>query len=183
MCMRAPLLLSFLVALTASSCRYPNEFKNTPSNARHAVLRGTTYANAGHAFATHINGHPTSFWRSSDVFQIAPGTNTVRAAFSDCRMTLGYQMAEFVAIGGADYVIAREQDPALPSPFSVVPHPSTPNAWIIHDRRDRVTIRQRSEGRPGRVLADAPKEDYVFGQSTAEEALAEYQRKNPSIGQ
>jgi hypothetical protein len=181
--MRPSLLLSLVVALTAVSCRYPNEFKNTPSNAQHALLRGTTYPNAGHAFATHINGQPTSFWRSSDFFRISPGTNAVRAAYSDRRMTLGYQITEFVAIGGADYVIAREQDPALPSPFSAVRHPSTPNAWIIHDRRDRVTIRQRSEGRPGRVLADAPKEGYTFGQSTAEEALAEYQRKNPSNGQ
>ena len=177
--MRASLLLSHLVAVTAFSCQYPNEFKNTPSNAPQAVLRGTTYANAGNAFALHINDQPPSFWRLSDVYRISPGTNAVRAAYSDRRVTFSYKVAEFVAIAGGNYVISREQDPASPSPLSAVPHPMTPNAWIIHDRRDRVTIRQVNESVAGPVLADAAKEDYIFGQSTAEQAIAEYRKMNP----
>src|ERR1035437_3945566 len=108
--MRTSLLLSLFVALAAVSCRYPNEFKNTPSNAPHALLRGTAYSNGGHAFATHINGQPTSYWRSGDVFRIPPGTNTVNAAYSDRQETLGYKAEEFVAIAGGEYAIARARE-------------------------------------------------------------------------
>jgi hypothetical protein len=177
--MRTSLLLSLLVALAAASCRYPDEFKNTPSNAPHALLRGTTYPNGGHAFATHINAQPTTFWRSGDTFRIPPETNSVRAAYSDARETIGYRPEELVAVAGRQYVIAREQDPAAASPLTAVPHPTTPNAWIIYDRRDRVTIRERQQSLPGRIVTEAPREDYIFGQSARELAVAEYRRKNP----
>ena len=177
--MKTSLLLSLFVALAAVSCRYPNEFKNTPNNAPHALLRGTAYPNAGHAFATHINGQPTSFWRSGDVFRIPPGTNAVRAAFSDRQVALGYEAQEFVAIAGGDYVIAREREPAVVSPLTAMPHPTTRNAWVIHDRRDSVTIRQGSTSGPDRTVADAPKVDYMFGYSSADEAIAEYRKRNP----
>lgn len=177
--MRTSLLLSLFVALAAVSCRYPNEFKNTPSNAPHALLRGTTYPNGGHAFATHINGQPTSFWRSGDVFRISPGTNAVHAAYSDRQETLGYKAEEFVAIAGGEYVIARKREPAMVSPLTATPHPTTRHAWVIHDRRDRVTIRQGNVSGPDRTVADAPKEDYVFGYSSADEAITEYRKRKP----
>jgi len=172
-------ILSLFVALTAMSCRYPNEFKNTASNAPHALLRGTTYSNGGHAFATHVNGQPTSFWRSSDVFRIPPGTNAVRTAFSDRQETLGYKPEEFVAIASGDYVIERKREPAVVSPLTATPHPTTPNAWVIYDRRDRVIIRQTNASGSDRVVAVAPKEGYVFGHSSTDAAVAEYRKKNP----
>jgi hypothetical protein len=113
------------VALTAVSCRYPNEFNNTQSNLPRAILRGTTYSYAGHVFATHINGQKTSFWRSSDVFRILPGTNFVHTAYSDLRETLGYKAEEFVAIAGRDYVIARKREKALVSAIQATPHPTS----------------------------------------------------------
>ncbi|MCX6930737.1 MAG: hypothetical protein NT154_47175 [Verrucomicrobia bacterium] len=177
--MRASIILSLFVALTAVSCRHPNEFKNTPRPEPHALLRGTSYPNGGHAFATHINGQPTSFWRSSDVFRIPTGTNTVRTAHSDRKETLGYKPAVFVAIESGEYVIERTRDPAAVSPLTATPHPATPNAWVIHDQRDRVIIRQTNASGSGRVVADAPKEDCVFGLSSAGEAIAEYRRRNP----
>lgn len=177
--MRTSILLSLIVALTAVSCRYPNEFKNAPSGAPHAILRGTTYSNGGHAFATHINGQPTSFWRSSDVFRIPAGTNAVHTAYSDRQETLGYKPEEFVAIASGDYVIERKREPAAVSPLTATPHPSTRNAWVIHDRRDRVIIRETNASGLDRVVADAPREDYVFGHSSADEAVAQYRKKNP----
>jgi len=177
--MRASILLSLFVALTVVSCRHPNEFKNTPSGAPHALLRGTSYPSGGHAFATHINGQPTSFWRSSDVFRIPTGTNVVHTAYSDRQETLGYKPEAFVAIESDECLIARRREPAVVSPLTATPHPTTQNAWVIHDRRDRVIIRQTNASGSGRVVADAPKEDYVFGRSSANEAIAEYRKMNP----
>ena len=45
--MRTSLLLSLFAPVFAVSCRSPNVFKNTPSIAPHAFLRGTTYTNGG----------------------------------------------------------------------------------------------------------------------------------------
>jgi hypothetical protein len=143
------------------------------------VLQGTTYPYGGHAFAFHINGQPTTFWRSADTFRIPPGTNSVGAAYSDARETVGYRAEQFVAEAGRQYVITRERNPAAASPISAAPHPSTANGWIISDRRDCVTIRETQQSVPGRILAESPREDYIFGESTAESAVAKYHRKNP----
>jgi hypothetical protein len=170
---------SFL-ALALVSCRYPNEFKNAPANAAHAVLRGTKYPNGGHVFAMHINGQPTSFWRSSDVFRVPAGTNTCQTAYSDGKETVGYKKtAQFVVSAGRDYVIARKREPTLASPFTATPHPTTTNAWIIHDRRDRVTIRETGAGGADYLVADVPRENYVFGFPSSASAIVEYHRKNP----
>ena len=143
------------------------------------MLKGTAYPHRGHAFASHINGQPTTFWRSGDTFRIPPGTNSVRAAFSDARETIGYRPEQFVAIGGRHYAIARERDSAVASPLAAARHLTTPDGWVIHDRRDRITIRESQQSAPAQILAEAPREDYIFGQSTADSAVAEYRRKNP----
>ena len=174
--LRFPVLF---VALFLVSCRYPNEFKNAQANAPHAVLRGTKYPNAGHVFATHVNDQPTSFWRSSDIFRISPGTNTCHTAFSDRRETVGYKTAQFVASAGRDYVIARKRESNLASPFTATPHPTTTNAWIIHDRRDRVTIHEAKPSGSDLLVADTPREDYVFGVASSALAIVEYHKKNP----
>jgi len=177
--MRILRVLSLFAALAAVSCRYPNEFKNMPSNATHAVSRGTTYSHAGSIFATHINGQPTSFWRSSDVFRIRAGTSVVHTAYSDRQETLSYKEVQFVAIAGRDYVLSRKQELALVSLLTATPYPTNRNAWVIHDRRDQVVIRERNTSGPDRVMAEAPKEGYVFGFSSPTEAIAGYRRKNP----
>jgi hypothetical protein len=177
--MRISPLLNLFAVLTAVSCRHPKEFKNTPNNAPHATLRGTTYSNAGHVFATHINGRPTSFRRSSDVFRIPQGTNGVRAAYSDRLETVGYRTGKFVASAGCNYALTRNREPALASPLTATPHSTTSNAWVIFDRRDQVVIRQRNASGPDHRILELPKEDYLFGISSSDEAIAEYRRKNP----
>jgi hypothetical protein len=177
--MKISRFLSLFVALTAVSCRYPNEFKSTQTNAPHAILRGTAYPHAGKVFATHINGHPTSFWRASDVFQIPPGTNTFKAAYSDLQETLGYKVEQVVAIAGREYVIARKREKALASAITATPHQTTTNAWVVHDQRDRVTIHEIEASGLDHVVAEAPREDYMFGLSSPDAAIAEYHRKNP----
>ena len=172
--MKVPWFSTLFVALTLVSCRYPNEFKNVSAKAPHAVLRGTSQV-----FAAHINGHPTSFWRVSNVFRVPAGTNTCSAAYSSGIETVGYKTEQFVATAGLDYVIARKREPTFASPFTATPHPTTPNGWIIHDRRDRVTIHETKPGSTDVLVADAPREDFVFGQPSSASAIVEYHRKNP----
>jgi hypothetical protein len=172
--MRTSSLIGLFFALTSMSCRYPKEFRNTHSGSSHALLRG-----GDHLFASHINGQPTSFLRFGDAFRIPAGTNEVRVAYSDRRETIDYESQKFVATAGGEYLLAREREPSLTSPFTAAPHPTTSNAWVILDRRDRVTIEQRDASGPRRVVAEAPREGYVFGVSSAEEAIAQYHRENP----
>jgi hypothetical protein len=127
----------------------------------------------------HINRQPTPFWRFKEVFRIPAGTNEVRAAYSDLKETLGYESQQFVAQSSGEYALARKREPALPSPFTAAPRPTTSNAWVIHDRRDKIVIEQRDTNGPTRIVAEAAKEDYVFGVSSPTEAIAEYRRKNP----
>ena len=172
--MRTSSILGLLLALTLVACRYPNEFRNTPRDASHAVLRG-----GDNLFASHINRQPTSFWRCGDAFRIPAGTNEVRVAYSDRRETIGYESPKFIATAGGEYAFTRKREPSLTSPFTAAPHPTTSHAWVILDRRDRVTIEQRNGSGPRRVVAEASREGYVFGVSSADEAIAEYHRKNP----
>lgn len=172
--MRTSSLLGLFLVLPLVSCRYPNEFRNTPRDAPHAILRG-----GEHVFASHINRQPTSFWRSGDDFRIPLGTNEVRAAYSDRKETHGYESQQFVANAGGEYALIRKRQPSLVSPFTVAPHPTTSDAWVIHDRRDRVAVEHRSGSRSGRVVAEASREEYVFGVSSASEAIVEYRRKHP----
>lgn len=103
----------------------------------------------------------------------------MHAAYSDRQETLTYQTEEFVAIAGGEYVIARHREPALASPLTATPHPTARNAWVIHDRRNRVTVLQGNASGRNRIVADAPKEDFVFGYSSAAEAIIEYRKRNP----
>lgn len=169
----------FFVALILASCRDQNEFKNTPTDTPHAVLRGTEYPAGGHVFVTHINKQPTTFWRSSDVFRIPAGTTTCQTAFSNGKETIGYRPEKFVATAGCDYVLSRQRQPDVASPFTATPYPTTPKAWVIHDRRDRVQIHETSKGGPDKLVADVPREDYVFGASSPASAINEYRRTNP----
>lgn len=73
----APMLLVPVIALM--SCSYPNQFQDQPPTKPHAVLTG---AQAHHYFDRsptifHINGQPTSFWRSKEQFHIPPGPTTL----------------------------------------------------------------------------------------------------------
>jgi hypothetical protein len=100
-------------------------------------------------------------------------------AYSDRRETIGYESQKFVASAGGVYALARKREPSLASPFTAAPHPTTSNAWVILDHRDRVAIEQEDGSGARRVVSEASREDYVFGVSSAGEAIAEYHRKNP----
>jgi hypothetical protein len=171
----AVLCLGLFMTLTSVSCLGPkNTFHNQPNDAPHAVLRGSD-----HVFAFNINGQPTSFWRSSETFRIAPGTNTVSPALVSRKENLGYKTLEFVAVAGGEYVLARKREPEVVPPFAAKRHPAKSDAWIIFDQRDRVVVQHRQAGGPAPVIVETPKEGYVFGVSSADEAIAEYGRENP----
>jgi hypothetical protein len=172
--MRTSSLIGLFLVLALVSCRYSNEFRNTARGNSHAILRGDD-----HLFASHINRQPTSFWRSGDTFRIPVGTNEARVAYSDRRETISYESQKFVATAGGEYALARKREPSLTSPFTAAPHPTTTNAWVILDRRDRVTIEKRDGSVPRRVVSEASREDFVFGVASADGAIAEYHRKNP----
>lgn len=172
-----PLCFAFLVVLTLASCEHPNAFKNVRTNAPHAILRGTQYPNGGSIYASHISEQPTSFWRWGDEFRIPAGTNTCDTTYHSRKETVGYEVVQFVAHAGRDYSITRKQERDIQSPLTVTPHPITPNAWIIQDRRDRVVIYETLPGRPARRVAEAPSEACVFGVPSSAAAMAGYHRK------
>ncbi|MBL9126085.1 MAG: hypothetical protein JNL97_00490 [Verrucomicrobiales bacterium] len=177
--MNTPRCLVLLAALTLESCRYPGEFRNAPEASAQAVVRGTKSPNGGAAFATHIDGGPTSFWRLDDNFRLPAGTHTCRTAFSDRRETVSYAPMRFVAEAGKDYVLVRTRDPDVADAFTATQHPTTPDAWIVLDRRDRMRIRESGSQDSGPVIAEASREDFVFGVSSAEGAIARYRLLNP----
>src|SRR5437867_3342165 len=166
--MKFILVFPLLVALTAASCRCRDNSETSQANAQYAILRGTKYPKAGHTFASHINGQPTSFWRSGDRFLLRAGTNTCDAAYSDRNETVEYARMLFVAVPGVEYVIVRKREPTIAAPLAATPHPARSNAWAIQDRRDRAVIYQNTPGGSQHVIAVAPKEDYVFGFSTSD---------------
>lgn len=176
--MFARFFILFLV-LPLIACRYPNAFRNAEPKAPHAVLRGEEYPGGDTPFASHINGQPTSFWRFNDVFRIPPGRNSCQVAYSDRQETLAYKTAHFRATAGAQYIISRSREPGFLSPFTATPHPTTTNAWIIHDWRDRAIIQELKSGASMSTVAQAPREDYVFGQSSPDSAIAQYHQRNP----
>ena len=168
--------LSFtLVTLAAflAGCTYPNQFRNVHRDSPHAVLAGDGMT------VMHINDQPTSFWRVDERFRIPAGTNTCLTGCSDWKETIGYQRVQFVALADREYVIARKREPAIESPFTATPHPTTRNAWIIHDLRDRVMIHTTKPNGSDLLVADTPREDYVFGASSSASAIVAYHRKNP----
>jgi hypothetical protein len=168
-----------LASLVLGACRYQDEFRNVPANEPHAVLRGTKYPDAGAIFAGQVNGQPTSFWRFGDVFRIPAGDTLCRLAFSDRKETITYQPARFPAVANRIYVIERKREPGVASPFSTVPHPTTPNSWAIHDRRDRAVIRETRSNGADRIVADVPKESFVFGVESPAVAISKYHRETP----
>jgi hypothetical protein len=170
--------LPLFLALLLLGCRYPNEFNNTQTKAPHAILRGTKYPNGGHTFATLLNGQPTSFWRSSDVFRIPPGSNNCQIAYSDRKESIGFKTAHFIAAAGQQYTIARRREPAVATPFAATPHPTTPDSWIIHDWRDRAIIQEIKPNGLFTIAADVPREDYVFGLTSSNLAIAKYHQRN-----
>jgi hypothetical protein len=168
---------SLILLMAMVGCRYPNEFKNVNQTVPHGVLRGTKYPNAGHIFATHINGQPTSFWRSTDVFRIPAGSNSCEIAFSSRKETIGYAAMSFVTGLGREYEIVRERKTQDESPVSARPHPATPNAWIVADRRERALIRQLNASGADNIVAETWREDYVFGADSEIAAIAKYREK------
>ena len=170
--MRTSTLLLLLLAVIG--CRYPNEFKNVDQTTPHGVLRGTKYSNAGHIFPTHINGQPTSFWRSTDAFRIPEGTNSCEIAFSSRKESVGYAATSFVVEPGREYEIVREHKAHDDSSVSAKPHLSTTNAWIVTDRRDRALIREINAIGAVEIVAEAWRENYVFGADSESAAIAKY---------
>lgn len=169
----------FFVALVSVSCRYPSQFQNAQPETAHAVLRGTKYPNAGSIFPSHINGQPTSFWRSSDLFRVAHGTNTCDIAFSSRKETVGYATVGFMAKVGSDYQITRSREAETDSSFSTALHPVTRDAWIIHDWRDRAIIHEIRKDGSRLVVAETPRQESVFGVDSAGKAITKYRRENP----
>ena len=164
-----PLMLATLV----TGCAYPNQFRNVRTASPHAVVIGDKVG------VMAINGQPTSFWRWSERFRIPLGTNVLHTAYSDRRETPGYAAVQFFATAGSEYVLARKQDWELLSPLAALPHPTTTNAWVIHDRRDCVVVEQRDSSGQRRAIAEAPRKDYIFGVASSDEAIAQYRKKNP----
>jgi hypothetical protein len=164
-----PVMLAILVA----GCAYPNQFRNVGAKFPHAVIIGDKVG------VMAINGQPTSFWRSSERFRIPLGTNVLRTAHSDWRETFGYEKVMFVATARSEYVLSRKRDAESLSPFVAQPHPTTSNAWVIHDRRECVLVEQKDLNGQRRAVAVAPRQGYVFGVSSSREAIAQYRKENP----
>jgi hypothetical protein len=122
----------------------------------------------------HINGQPASFWRCSDVFRIPTGTNEARAAYPDHTEILGYESLTFVVAPGGACALVRKREPSLVSPLR-----ATGDAWVIHDRLDRVLVKQTDATGLIRIVAEAAREEYVFGVSSAAAATAGYRGRNP----
>lgn len=95
-------------------------------------------------------------------------------AYSDRKETIGYKTARFDATAGAEYVIVRKREPGFASPFTATPHPTTTNSWIIHDWHDRAIIQEIKSSGSMSTVADVPREDYVFGSSSPNSAIAQY---------
>jgi hypothetical protein len=125
------------------------------------VLLGTKYPNAGHIFATDINGQPTSFWRSSDTFRIAEGTNWCAIAFSDRKETVGYESVAFVARAGAEYVITRMKakgEVSLPTTSQQL----ASNVWAVLDPGDRAVIHEIDAEGNRMLVTEGRREEIVF---------------------
>ena len=177
--MRIPRCSVLFAALTLVSCPGPKVYKNADASTPHAVLHETEYPNAGYVRASYVNGQPTSFWRISDVFHIPTGPTTCDTAFSDRKETVIYKTLQFVAVAGSDYVITRKREPDCVSPFTATPQPTVARSWVIHDRRDRVEIRETKPDGSDTLVADAPRESSVFNVESSAEALSEYRIKHP----
>lgn len=178
-CMKTYRWLALVMVLTLASCRCPETFKDVQVGAPHAMLRETKYPNAGNAFPSHINGQPVSFWRWQVAFRIPDGKTTCVTAYSDRRETVGYKTLQFVASQGCNYTISRRLEHDSTSPLTATPHPTTANAWIIHDRRDRMTIRESRPDGVARIVAEVPRQECVFGFPLAADAIAGYREKRP----
>lgn len=165
----APLVFAILIA----GCSYPDQFRNANTKFMHAVLIG------GEVRVMAINGQPTSFWRSIERFRIPLGTNVLRTAYSDRHETIGYEGVRLVATAGSEYVLSRKLDTEQLSPITAQQHPTTSNAWVIHDRRDCVFIEQIDLSGQRLTIISAPREDYIFGISSSSKAITRYRQQNP----
>lgn len=160
-----------------ASCGTQQRFEESVASQPHAIVEGKEGASVA-----AINGQPPSFWRLGDRFRVPPGTVTVDPSFSDRRETVGYRKTSFNARQDHLYTLERVVKPRRrTSDVSAAPHPSTPRSWVITDRRDHVTITDRTDPKREWIVAQAPSQDYVFGVGTAREAIKEYSRdKTPS---
>jgi hypothetical protein len=93
------LLLTFLAFL--GGCAYPNQFRNVRSDSPHAVLVGDGVK------LMHVNGQPTSFWRTRERFRVAPGSTTVRV-ISGYRGDAVYPLLRFTTEAGHSYSVQRQ---------------------------------------------------------------------------
>ncbi|MBL9167868.1 MAG: hypothetical protein JNN07_09025 [Verrucomicrobiales bacterium] len=113
-------------ALMSFGCRYPNQFQNVGSNSPHAVLTaeaGATWRDRGPKVFT-INAQPTSFWRSSERFQIPPGQVTLKVIAD--RFPYDFDPLTFMALDGRHYHIRYERERAAIALFDLTAgHPGT----------------------------------------------------------
>ena len=129
--------LSYLGCLAAvgcgllTGCAYPNQFRNISRDQPHAVLIGQQVV------VDHINGQPTSFWRSGEQYRIPTGDVHV-VVFSERGRSFGwepihYPQLEFHSDAGSQYTITHQRS----------------------NDADRVTVWKRiSENTRGRVIAE-----------------------------
>lgn len=95
-------ILSFTLLVFVAGCSYPNQFRNISADSPHAVLVGDG------AKLFHINGQPTSFWRTRERFRIPAGLTTVRV-ISGYYGDVHYPLIRFTAEGSHSYSIVHQR--------------------------------------------------------------------------
>jgi hypothetical protein len=95
-------ILSFTFLALVGGCAYPNQFRNVRTDFPHAVLAGDGVK------LTHINGQPTSFWRTRERFRVSPGSTTVRV-ISGYRGDVQYPPVRFTTEAGHSYSVQRQR--------------------------------------------------------------------------
>ena len=87
-----------------AGCAYSNQFREARTDSPHATLTGDGVK------LIHLNGQPTSFWRSREVFRVPTGLTSVQV-ISGYRGEVHYRLLRFQAEPGHHYSIHRQQDP------------------------------------------------------------------------
>jgi len=94
--------MALALVMLGMGCAYPNQFRNTDKAVHHANLAGKRVA------ITHINGQPTSFWRTREMFRIPPGPTTLAAVAGHWKI-VAFEEVRFNAEAGCEYVLSRQR--------------------------------------------------------------------------
>lgn len=126
--------IALFLAPLLVSCESPNTFKNVAKDQPHAILTAENpfgfrgFMSLGRKVSPHvINGHKRSFWSNSR-FRIAPGPTSIHAI--DTSEPYSYDPMRINAVAGHTYVLR---------PTRI-------------DKRDAVTISERTPGMPSEVV-------------------------------